>query len=148
MVRPRRNLQREPLDRDGGALAPFAHGQARLPVEPMDTLVIDLEPLALDQDVQSLFPRTLTQQCIVQLIRASMRYVAAKDMKAVAAALKCIYTSASIEDAARELDAFEEAWGGKYRAAVRVWRNAWDNVVPFFQFPPEIHANPTAGSLA
>ena len=36
-----------------GALAPFAHGQARLPVEPMDTLVIDLEPLALDQDVQS-----------------------------------------------------------------------------------------------
>ena len=67
-----------------------------------------------------------------------MRYVAAKDMKAVAVALKRIYTSGSIEDAARELDAFEETWGGKYRAAVRVWRNAWDNVVPFFQFPPEI----------
>ncbi len=92
----------------------------------------------LPEAVTALFPRTLTQQCIVHLIRASMRYVAAKDMKAVAAALKCIYTSASIEDAARELDAFEEAWGGKYRAAVRVWRNAWDNVVPFFQFPPEI----------
>ena len=92
----------------------------------------------LPEAVTALFPRTLTQQCIVHLIRASMRYVAAKDMKAVAAALKRIYTSASIEDAARELDAFEEAWGGKYRAAVRVWRNAWDNVVPFFQFPPEI----------
>jgi len=36
------------------------------------------------------------------------------------------------------LDAFEEAWGEKYRAPVRVWRNAWPNVVPFFQFPPEI----------
>ncbi len=88
--------------------------------------------------VTALFPRTLTQQCIVHLVRASMRYVASKDMKAVAAALKRIYTSATIEDAARELDAFEEAWGGKYRAAVRVWRNAWDNVIPFFQFPPEI----------
>jgi transposase-like protein len=92
----------------------------------------------LPEAVTALFPRTLTQQCIVHLIRASMRYVAAKDMKAVAAALKRIYTSASIEDASRELDAFEETWGGKYRAAVRVWRNAWDNVVPFFQFPPEI----------
>ena len=67
-----------------------------------------------------------------------MRYVASKDMEAVATALKRTYTAATIEEAARELDAFEEAWGGNYRAAVRVWRNAWDNVVPFFQFPPEI----------
>ena len=88
--------------------------------------------------VTALFPRTLTQQCIVHLVRASMRYVASKDMKAVTAALKGIYTSTTIEAAARELDAFEGAWGGKYRAAVRVWRNAWDNVIPFFQFPPEI----------
>lgn len=92
----------------------------------------------LPDAVTALFPRTLTQQCIVHLVRAAMRYVAAKDMKAVAAALKRIYTSATIEDAARELDAFEDAWGEKYRAAVRVWRNAWANVVPFFQFPPEI----------
>jgi putative transposase len=92
----------------------------------------------LPEAVTALFPKTLTQQCIVHLVRASMRYVAAKDMKAVATALKRIYTSATIEDAARELDAFEEEWGGKYRAAIRVWRSAWDNVVPFFQFPPEI----------
>lgn len=88
--------------------------------------------------VTALFPQTLTQQCIVHLVRASMRYVANRDMKAVAIALRRIYTSATIEDAARELDAFEETWGGKYRAAVRVWRNAWDNVIPMFQFPPEI----------
>lgn len=92
----------------------------------------------LPEAVTALFPKTLTQQCIVHLVRASMRYVASKDMKAVAAALKRIYTSATIEEAARELDAFEEAWVSKYRAAVRVWRNAWDNVVPMFQFPPEI----------
>lgn len=92
----------------------------------------------LPEAVTALFPKTLTQQCIVHLVRASMRYVAAKDMKAVATSLKRIYTSVTIEDAARELDAFEEEWGEKYRAAVRVWRNAWANVVPFFQFPPEI----------
>ncbi|WP_415209089.1 IS256 family transposase [Rudaea sp.] len=92
----------------------------------------------LPEAVTAHFPQTLTQQCIVHLVRASMRYVAAKDMKPVANALKRIYTSASIEDAAHELDAFEADWGGKYRAAVRVWRNAWANVVPFFQFPPEI----------
>lgn len=72
----------------------------------------------LPDAVTALFPRTLTQQCIVHLVRASMRYVAAKDMKAVAAALKRIYTSVAIEDAEAELDAFEAAWGGKYRAAV------------------------------
>lgn len=92
----------------------------------------------LPEAVTAHYPQTLTQQCIVHLVRASMRYVAAKEMKAVAAALKRIYTSVSIEDAERELDAFEQTWGGKYRAAVRVWRNAWPNVVPFFQFPPEI----------
>lgn len=73
----------------------------------------------LPEAVTALFPRTLTQQCIVHLVSASMRYVATKDMKAVAAALKRIYTAASIEDAARELDAFEDAWGGTYRAAVQ-----------------------------
>jgi len=92
----------------------------------------------LPEAVTALYPQTLIQQCIVHLVRASMRYVAAKDMKAVAAALKRIYTSITTEEAERELDAFEESWGGKYRAAVRVWRNAWPNVIPFFQFPPEI----------
>lgn len=92
----------------------------------------------LPDAVTALFPKTLTQQCIVHLVRASMRYVPAGQMKAVASALKRIYTSVTIEDAERELDAFEEEWGDKHRAAVRVWRNAWQNVVPFFQFPPEI----------
>jgi putative transposase len=92
----------------------------------------------LPEAVTAHFPQTLTQQCIVHLVRASMRYVAAKEMKPVADALKRIYTSATMEDAERELDAFEAEWGSKYRAAVRVWRNAWPNVIPFFQFPPEI----------
>ena len=106
---------------------------------PKDIYIACMDGLkGLPEAVTALFPQTLTQQCIVHLVRASMRYVAAKDMKAVAAALKQVYTAVSIEDAERELDAFEAEWGTKYRAAVRVWRNAWPNVIPFFQFPPEI----------
>jgi len=92
----------------------------------------------LPEAVTALFPRTLTQQCIVHLVRASLRYVANKDQKAVIQALRQIYTSASMEEAERELDAFENDWGSRYRAAVRVWRNAWPNVIPFFQFPAPI----------
>jgi transposase-like protein len=92
----------------------------------------------LPEAVSAAFPKTLTQQCIVHLVRASMRYVAAKDMKPVAAGLKRIYQSATLEEAERELDAFEEAWGGKYRGAVRTWRNAWGNVAPLFQWSPDI----------
>src|SRR5262245_11887459 len=92
----------------------------------------------LPEAVNAVFPKTLTQLCIVHLVRASLRYVNAKDSKAVVSALKRIYTSATAEEAARELDAFEADWGAKYRAVVRLWRGNWDNIIPFFQFLPEI----------
>lgn len=92
----------------------------------------------LPEAVNAVFPKTLTQLCIVHLVRASLRYVNAKDSKAVVAALKRIYQSATAEEASAELDAFEAEWGGKYRAVVRLWRGNWDNIIPFFQFLPEI----------
>lgn len=92
----------------------------------------------LPEAVNAVFPKTLTQLCIVHLVRASLRYVASKDAKAVVAALKAIYTAATAEQALRELDAFEDAWGAKYKAVVRLWRGNWDNIIPFFQFLPEI----------
>jgi len=88
--------------------------------------------------VNAVFPQTLTQLCIVHLVRASLRYVSSKNVRAVVAALKRIYQSISKEEAAAELDAFETEWGDQYRAVVRIWRDNWDNVIPFFQFPPEI----------
>jgi putative transposase len=92
----------------------------------------------LPEAVNAVFPKTLTQLCIVHLVRASLRYVNAKDSKAVVTALKRIYQSATAEEAAAELDALEADWGEKYRAVVRLWRGNWDNVIPFFQFLPEI----------
>lgn len=92
----------------------------------------------LPEAVNAVFPKTLTQLCIVHLVRASLRYVNSKDAKAVVAALKRIYQSATAEEAASELDAFATEWGEKYRAVVRLWRGNWDNIIPFFQFLPEI----------
>lgn len=92
----------------------------------------------LPEAVNAVFPRALTQLCIVHLVRASLRYVSAKDSKPVVAGLKRIYQSATVEEAGRELDAFEAGWGDKYKAVVRLWRGNWDNVIPFFQFLPEI----------
>lgn len=92
----------------------------------------------LPEAVNAAFPKTLTQLCIVHLVRASLRYVASVDTKAVVAALKRIYQSATAEEAAGEMDAFEAAWCTKYKAVVRMWRGHWDNIIPFFQFLPEI----------
>ncbi len=92
----------------------------------------------LPEAVNAVFPKTLTQLCIVHLVRASLRYVSAKDSKAVVAALKRIYQSATAEEAALELEALEAEWGAKYRAVIRLWRGNWDNIIPFFQFLPEI----------
>lgn len=74
----------------------------------------------------------------MHLVRASLRYVVAKDSKAVVVALKRIYQSATADEAATELDVLEAEWGDKYKAVVRLWRGNWDNIIPFFQFLPEI----------
>ena len=92
----------------------------------------------LPDAVQAVFPKTLTQLCIVHLVRASLRYVTAGDSKAVVVALKRIYQSATVEEAAAALDALEAQWGDKYRAVIRLWRGNWDTIIPFFQFLPEI----------
>ena len=87
----------------------------------------------------AVFPATTLQTCIVHLIRNSLDYASWKDRKALAAAIKPIYTAPSAEGALAELDAFEEgAWGKKFPTVVAAWRRAWDKVIPFFAFPAHI----------
>lgn len=85
------------------------------------------------------YPATTLQTCIVHLIRNSLDYVGWKDRKALAAAIKPIYTAPSAEAAAAELDTFEQGnWGQRFPTVVASWRRAWSNVIPFFAFPPEV----------
>jgi putative transposase len=87
----------------------------------------------------AVFPQTTLQTCIVHLIRNSLDFANWKERKALAAAIKPIYTAASAEAAEAELDAFEQgAWGQKFPTVVAAWRRAWDRVIPFFAFPPAV----------
>ena len=87
----------------------------------------------------TVFPSTTLQTCIVHLIRNSLDYASWKDRKALAAAIKPVYTAPSAEGALAELDAFEKGpWGKKFPTVVASWRRAWDKVIPFFAFPAHI----------
>jgi putative transposase len=89
--------------------------------------------------IEATWSNAVVQTCVVHLIRASMRFVSYADRKAVAAALRPIYTAATEAAAAQELDIFEGSnWGKKYPAAVRVWRDAWERFIPFLEFPPAV----------
>ena len=87
----------------------------------------------------AVFPATTLQTCIVHLIRNSLDFANWKERKALAAALKPIYTAPSAEAAEAELDAFERGpWGEKFPTVVASWRRAWSHVIPFFAFPPAV----------
>ena len=90
------------------------------------------------QAIETAFPQTTVQLCIVHLVRASLRYVNWKEARAVIADLKLIYRATNREEAERQLAAFEAAWDGKYRSVSQLWRRHWEQIVPFFAFPAEI----------
>ena len=87
----------------------------------------------------AVFPATTLQTCIVHLIRNSLDYANWKDRKPLAASIKPIYTAVSAEAAEAALQAFEASdWGRKYPTVAVAWRRAWDRVIPFFAFPPDV----------
>ena len=93
----------------------------------------------MPEALAAVFPATTLQTCIVHLIRNSLDYASWKDRKALAAAIKPIYTAPSAEAALAGLDAFEQGpWGEKFPTVAAAWRRAWDRVIPFFAFPPAI----------
>ncbi len=93
----------------------------------------------MPEALSAVFPATTLQTCIVHLIRNSLDYARWKDRKALAAAIKPIYTAANAEAAMAELEAFAQGpWGDKFPTVAAAWRRAWDRVIPFFAFPPAI----------
>jgi transposase-like protein len=93
----------------------------------------------IPQALGAVFPATTLQTCIVHLIRNSLDYASWKDRKALAAALKPVYTAVNADSAAQALDEFEAGpWGQRFPNIVATWRRAWDRVIPFFAFPPAV----------
>lgn len=88
--------------------------------------------------IKAVFPETKTQICIVHQLRNSLKFVVWKDKKAVASALKKVYDAPDAEIAYRELEAFEAVWSKKYPYIGQSWKDNWDNLTTFFEFPMEI----------
>lgn len=88
--------------------------------------------------INSAYPNTRIQLCIVHMVRNSVRYVPWKDYKAVTADLKRIYQSATEDEALLALDQFSDSWDTKYPQISRSWRSHWHNLNTLFSYPPEI----------
>jgi len=88
--------------------------------------------------IEAVYPKAKVQLCIVHLIRQSLRYVSWKERKAVATDLKAIYGAATLEAAEIALDAFAATWDESLPTISAMWRGHWENVTPFFSYPPEI----------
>jgi putative transposase len=92
----------------------------------------------LPESVEATFPQAIFQTCVVHMVRHSLNYVPYQEKKAVAEDLKKIYQSSTRELACQALDDFELTWGDKYAAIVKSWRQNWEKITPFLDFPLEI----------
>jgi putative transposase len=105
-----------------------------------DVLIVVCDGLTgLPAAIEAVWPAAKVQTCIVHLIRASLRWVNYKDRKRVAAQLRLIYAAPSEAAAAEALDALADSeLGREYPGIIRRWREAWQQVIPFFDFSPEV----------
>lgn len=91
------------------------------------------------QAIEAAFPQAQVQTCIVHLLRHSMSFASHKDRKAVATALKAVYTAVDAEAAEAALAEFEDSdLAARYPAIAPSWRRAWNEVIPFLDYPPEV----------
>ena len=88
--------------------------------------------------IESVFPNTVTQLCIVHQIRNSLSYISYKDRKAVVSDLKPIYTAVTEDEALFALELFGEKWNAKYPLIAKSWRANWQRINPMFALPKEI----------
>ena len=88
--------------------------------------------------INTVFPQTNIQLCIVHMVRNSLKYVSWKDYKAVTADLKRVYRSATEDEALLELERFGDAWDSQYPQITKSWRNHWQNLNTIFNYPEDI----------
>ena len=104
-----------------------------------DILIAAVDGLTgFPEAINTVFPKTEVQLCMVHMVRNSVKYISYKDRKAVTADLKEIYLAPSEGAAQTALDSFSEKWDKKYPMISKSWRSRWSEVIPFMKFSPEI----------
>ena len=92
----------------------------------------------LPEVVENVWPLTVVQTCVIHLIRNTFRLTSKRDTDAIKRGIKPIYTALNSDAALAALDDLEESWGKKYPAMIRLWRNAWNEFIPFLDYDIEI----------
>lgn len=88
--------------------------------------------------INTVFPKTSIQLCVIHQIRNSLKYVPHKDKKPLMIDLKKVYQALTLEEAEFAFEAFEETWGGKYQIVIKSWEFNWLELTTFFDYPREI----------
>jgi len=88
--------------------------------------------------IETVFPKTQVQLCLVHLMRNSLCYVSYKDRKEVALDLKAVYNSATVDEAEAHLEEFAQKWNARYPLIAKSWRGNWSRITPMFGYPEEI----------
>ena len=92
----------------------------------------------LPEVVGSVWPLAIVQTCIIHLIRNTFRLTSRADVDAIKRDIRPIYTAPNADAASAALAELEEKWGDKYGAMIRLWRNAWNEFIPFLDYDTEI----------
>jgi putative transposase len=101
-----------------------------------DILIACIDGLkGFPEAINSVYPETRIQLCIVHMIRSSTRFVSWKERKEMCRDLKRIYSAVTEEEGLTALDSFADKWDGKYPMISKSWRDNWDNLNEFFQYP-------------
>ncbi len=90
------------------------------------------------QAIETVYPQTTVQLCIVHLVRGSLQYVNWKERRTVAQDLRAIYQAPTAEAAAQERERFAARWDHQYPTISALWKRHWEQITPLFAFPPEI----------
>ncbi|MFI8306538.1 transposase [Streptomyces sp. NPDC085927] len=106
-----------------------------------DVLMLVCDGLsALPDAVNTVWPQTVVQTCVVHLIRASLRYASRRDWAEIARDLKPVYTAVNEEEARQRLADFDATWGKRYPSIAGTWQRAWSEFMPFLGLPQDTSA--------
>jgi putative transposase len=104
-----------------------------------DILVFSVDGLkGFPEAIEAVYPDAVVQTCIVHMIRNSLRFTSYKDRKQLVKDLRMIYTAATEEAAQAGLEMFAGIWDSRYPQISQSWRTAWEQVIPYFGFPPAL----------
>ena len=92
----------------------------------------------LSEAINTVFPQTEIQLCVIHQIRNSLKCVSYKDQKTIMVDLKTVYQALTLEEAEMAFTAFKEKWGKKHPIVIRSWENNWLELTTYFNYPQEV----------